>query len=170
MTPRPSPKKRQIEFATAFGDKCIKFWRCVLGSDETKIELSSLISIITFEGKWRSSQAREHHPNCEILLCQHHLVGLFFCRWDRHISQNGDDEQRTFYGNTEATYQNILQEVCLGANGLPNGHHKVLISFLLKMYTVGKPEKACLRKTANELGSVTPVLSGAMGQNSCPRL
>ncbi|KAJ0029291.1 hypothetical protein NQD34_004288 [Periophthalmus magnuspinnatus] len=74
--------------------KDLNFCRHVLWSDETKL----------------FGQART--TNCEIWGWQHHVVRVFCCRRDWCTSQNTwHHEERTLYGNTDATAQNISQEV-----------------------------------------------------------
>ena len=44
-------KKARLRFATAHGDEDCTCWRNVLWSDETKIELLALMTIVMFGGK-----------------------------------------------------------------------------------------------------------------------
>jgi hypothetical protein len=53
--------------ATAHGDKDGTFWRNVLWSDETKIELFDHNDHLSLEEKGGGLQAEEHHPNREAL-------------------------------------------------------------------------------------------------------
>ena len=61
-----SHKKARLRFATAHGDKDFTFWRNVLWSDETKIEL---FGYNDHRYVWRKKrgglQAEEHHPKRE---------------------------------------------------------------------------------------------------------
>jgi len=45
----------------------INFWRHILWSDETKIELfGHNDKTVYLEEKWQSFEVSEHHPNCEV--------------------------------------------------------------------------------------------------------
>ena len=139
-------------------------------------------------------QAEEHHPNCEARGWQRHVVGVLCCRRDWCTSQNRwHHEGGKLYGYIEATSQDIRQEVkALSHMGLQNGqlppsilpklwqnglrttkarywsgHHESLTSILYNIW--GRTEKACASKEAYKPDSVTPALSGGMGQNS-PKL
>ena len=83
-------KKARLRFATAHGDKDRTFWRNVLRSDETKIELfghNNCLAIM-FGGK-RGRLASQRTPselwNTE---WQHHVVGVLCCWRDWCTSQN----------------------------------------------------------------------------------
>uniref|UniRef100_A0A673Z5I4 Uncharacterized protein n=1 Tax=Salmo trutta TaxID=8032 RepID=A0A673Z5I4_SALTR len=71
------PKKARLRFATAHGDKDGNFWRNILCSDETKIEL---FGHNDHRYVWRKKggglQAEEYHPNREARGWQHHVVGV----------------------------------------------------------------------------------------------
>jgi hypothetical protein len=71
-------KKDRLRFATAHGDKDHTFWRNILWSDETKIELFGRNGL----------QVEEHHPNREARGWQHHVVGVLCCRRDWFTSRN----------------------------------------------------------------------------------
>ncbi|CDQ55979.1 unnamed protein product [Oncorhynchus mykiss] len=97
---------KKPRFAIAHGDKDHTFWRNVLWSDETRIELFG-------HNHHRGSlQAEEHHPNPEARGWQHHVVGVFCCRRDWCTSQNRwHHEAGKLCGYIEATSQDINQEV-----------------------------------------------------------
>ena len=98
-------KKARLQFATAHGDKDRTFWRNVLWSDETKIELFG------------------HNDHHEARGWQHHVMGVLCCRRDWCTSQNRwHHEAGKLCGYIEATSQDISQEVKAWSQmGLPNG-------------------------------------------------
>ena len=78
-------KNARLRFATAHGDKAYTFWRKVLWSDETEIEL---FDHNDHRYVWRKNlQAEEHHPNREARGWQHHVGGGLYCRRDWCTSQ-----------------------------------------------------------------------------------
>ena len=92
-------------------------------SDETKIELFGHNDHRYVSRKRGGLQAEEHHPNREARGWQHHVVGVLCCRRDWCTSQNRwQHEDRTFGGYTEATSEDISQEIKAWLQmGLPNG-------------------------------------------------
>ena len=106
------------------GTKIVLFWRNVLWSDETKIELFGHNDHPKKEEeKWGGLQVEEHHPKREARGWQHHVVGVLGCRRDWCTSQNRwHHEARKLQGNIEATSQDISQEAKAWLKmGLPNG-------------------------------------------------
>ena len=125
-------------------------------------------------------QAEEHHPNREARGWQHHVVGVLCCRRDWCTSQN-----RWHYegGRKENVVDILKQHLKTSVGKLKLGHKwvfqmdndpkhtsKVLAKWLKdnKAYRnfVGRTEEACAIKEAYKPDSVTPALSGGMGQNS----
>ena len=64
------------KFAPAHGDKDHTFWRNVLWSNETQIELLGHNNHCYVEEKGGGLQAEEHHPKHEARGWQHHVVGV----------------------------------------------------------------------------------------------
>ena len=81
-------KNARLRFATGHGAKDRTFWRNVLWSDETKVELFGHNDHRYVCRKRGGLQAKEHHPNREARGGQHHGVGVSFCRRDWCTSQN----------------------------------------------------------------------------------
>uniref|UniRef100_A0A673WX14 Phosphatidylinositol 4-phosphate 5-kinase type-1 gamma-like n=1 Tax=Salmo trutta TaxID=8032 RepID=A0A673WX14_SALTR len=102
-------KKNRLRFATAHGDKDRTFWRNVLWSDETKIELFGHDDhSYVWRKKGGGLQAEEHHPNREGQGWQHHVVGVLCCRRDWCTSQNRwHHEEGKLCGYIEAMSQDI---------------------------------------------------------------
>ena len=116
--------KARLRFANAHGDRDRTFWRNVLCSDETKIELFGHNDhCYVCMKKGGGLQAEEHHPNREARGWQHHVVGVLCCRRDCCTSQNRwHHEAGKLCGYFEATPQDISHHVKTWSQmGLPNG-------------------------------------------------
>ena len=185
-------KKARLRFATAHGDKDHTFWRNVLWFDETKIEhFGHKGPSLCLEEKGGGLQAEEHHSNREARGWQHHVMWVLCCRRDWCISQNRWlHEGGKWCGYIEATSQDISQEVKAWSQmGLPNGQQpQANFQSYGKMSKgqqsqgievgitkpwpqsyrkcMGRIQRVCESKEAYKPDSVTPALSGGMGQNS----
>ena len=102
-------KKAGLWFATAHGDKNCTFWRNVLWSDSTKIELFGHNDhCYVWRIKGEACKPKNTIPNCEAWGWQHHVVGVLCCRRDWYNSKNRwHHEWGQFYGYIEATSQEI---------------------------------------------------------------
>uniref|UniRef100_A0A8C7KT05 EMAP like 2 n=1 Tax=Oncorhynchus kisutch TaxID=8019 RepID=A0A8C7KT05_ONCKI len=82
---------------TAHGDKDHTFWRNVLWSDETKIELLAIVSIVMFGGKRGMLASRRNHPNCETRGWQHHDGYVRMFLRGRPVTMHMPDQKRDSY-------------------------------------------------------------------------
>jgi hypothetical protein len=96
-------------------DKDLTFWRNVLWSDETKIELFGHIDhCYVWRKKGEACKLKNTIPTVKHGW-QHHVVGVLCCRRDWWTSQNRwHHEAGKLCGYIEATYQDISQELKLG--------------------------------------------------------
>ena len=80
-------KVYSLQFAKAHRDKDPHFWRHVLWSDETKVEL---FDYNNHRYIWRKKgeACKPENTNREVRGWQHHAVGIFCCRRDWCSSQN----------------------------------------------------------------------------------
>ncbi|CDQ61727.1 unnamed protein product [Oncorhynchus mykiss] len=147
-------KKAGLRFATAHGDKDCTFWRNVLCSDGTKIELLG-------HNAKGALQAEEHHPNREARGWQHHVVGVLCCRRNWCTSQNRWHHEEENY--VDILKQHLKTSLKLGRKWVfqmdndPKHTSKVVAKWLqdnkvkvLETYRkfVGRTEKACASKEA----------------------
>lgn len=172
--------KKDIRVCSCTQGQRTYFWRLVLWSEETKIELFGHIDnhfIWTIKGEACKPEITISNDKYE-----HHVIGLFCCRRDWYTLQN-----RCW--NTEATSQDISQEI---KAWLQTG-------FLNKQWTsriptwwwsdfritnnvlewpsqrsdlnpMGRAEKACVNKVAYKLGSGTTILSGGSEPKFLPTI
>ena len=143
---------------------------------------------------WRKKgeglQAEEHHPKHESRGKQHHVVGVLCCRRDWCTSQNRwhhEGEKLWIYWSNIKT---SVRKLKLGHKWFfqmdnDHKHTSKVVAMWLKGNKVkviglaitkpcpqayrkwgGRTEKACASKEAYKPDSVTPALSGWMGQNS----
>jgi hypothetical protein len=82
-------KNARLRFSTARGDTERTFWRNVLWSNETKIELfvhndHNYVSRI----KGEACKPKNAIPTVKLTGWQHHIVGVLCCRRDKCTSQN----------------------------------------------------------------------------------
>ena len=116
-------KKARLRFATAHGDEDGTFWRNVLWSDETKIEL---LGRNDHRCVWRE-KGEACQPKNTIPTMKHGVAasccGVLCCRRDWCTSQNRwHHEGGKLCGYMEKTSQDISQEVKVWSQmGLPNG-------------------------------------------------
>ena len=143
--------------------------------------------MLFLEEKGGGLQTQEHHPNCEVWGWQHHVVGVLCCRRVWYTSQNrGLHEDGKLSGYFEATSQDISLGHKWGfqmaidhkhtskvvAKWLKDNEVKVLewpsqSSDLNPIENVWAELKKRVRAwEAYKPDSVTPALSGGMGQNS----
>ncbi|CDQ96990.1 unnamed protein product [Oncorhynchus mykiss] len=111
-------KKARLRFATAHGDKDRTFWRNILWSDETKIEL---FGHNDHRYVWRKKGEACKTKNT--ISTVKHGGGSIMLWGDWCTSQNRlHHEDGKLFGHIEATSQDISQEVKAWSQmGLPNG-------------------------------------------------